>query len=49
VINYDMPSKVETYMHRIGRTGRFGRYGVSVLFIAPKDVAFINQNPSIFS
>lgn len=32
VINYDMPDEAETYVHRIGRTGRAGREGVSVSF-----------------
>ncbi|KAI1177154.1 P-loop containing nucleoside triphosphate hydrolase protein [Nemania sp. FL0916] len=44
VINYDIPMKgpgeathdTETYLHRIGRTGRFGRVGVSITFIADK-------------
>ena len=33
VINYDMPSKVEPYIHRIGRTGRAGRKGEAILFL----------------
>ena len=33
VINYDMPSKVEPYVHRIGRTGRAGRTGEAILFV----------------
>lgn len=33
VINYDMPSKVDSYIHRIGRTGRAGRTGEAVLFV----------------
>ena len=40
VINYDIPTAVtgrtpdyETYLHRIGRTGRFGRTGVSINFV----------------
>ncbi|KAI2606169.1 DEAD-domain-containing protein [Hypoxylon fragiforme] len=44
VINYDIPMKgagdrmhdTETYLHRIGRTGRFGRVGVSITFISDK-------------
>merc|ERR1719510_1953645 len=30
VINYDMPNAKETYLHRIGRSARFGRKGVSI-------------------
>jgi len=33
VINYDMPSKVDPYIHRIGRTGRAGRTGEAILFL----------------
>ncbi len=33
VINYDMPSKTEPYIHRIGRTGRAGRNGEAILFV----------------
>jgi ATP-dependent RNA helicase DeaD len=37
VINYDMPSKIEPYIHRIGRTGRAGRTGEAILFVQPKE------------
>jgi ATP-dependent RNA helicase DeaD len=37
VINYDVPNNPESYTHRIGRTGRAGRKGTAILFIAPKD------------
>ncbi|WP_170308081.1 DEAD/DEAH box helicase [Paenibacillus dakarensis] len=37
VFNYDMPHDVESYIHRIGRTGRAGGKGVAVTFAAPKD------------
>lgn len=33
VVNYDMPSRVEPYVHRIGRTGRAGRTGEALLFV----------------
>jgi ATP-dependent RNA helicase DDX41 len=33
VINYDMPSEIEDYVHRIGRTGRGGRTGIATTFI----------------
>ena len=33
VIKYDMPSKVDPYIHRIGRTGRAGRAGEAILFV----------------
>ena len=37
VINYDMPSRTEPYIHRIGRTGRAGRTGEAILFVQPKE------------
>ncbi|MEM7262200.1 MAG: DEAD/DEAH box helicase [Planctomycetota bacterium] len=36
VVNFDPPSEPETYVHRIGRTGRAGREGVSILMLTPK-------------
>ncbi|MEI6984456.1 C-terminal helicase domain-containing protein, partial [Klebsiella pneumoniae] len=33
VINYEMPSSVDTYTHRIGRTGRAGKKGVATSFL----------------
>lgn len=38
VINYDLPLKVENYLHRIGRSGRFGRKGVAINFLTARDV-----------
>ena len=32
VINYDMPSTIEEYVHRIGRTGRIGNKGIATAF-----------------
>jgi ATP-dependent RNA helicase DeaD len=37
VINYDIPYDSEAYIHRIGRTGRAGRKGDAILFIAPRE------------
>ena len=37
VINYDVPYDSESYVHRIGRTGRAGRNGEAILFIAPRE------------
>lgn len=37
VINYDIPYDVEAYIHRIGRTGRAGRRGDAILFVAPRE------------
>jgi len=38
VINYDLPTKIESYLHRIGRSGRFGRKGVAINFATSRDV-----------
>lgn len=38
VINYDLPSDKENYIHRIGRSGRYGKKGVSINFVTTKDV-----------
>ena len=38
VINYDLPANIENYLHRIGRSGRFGRKGVAINFITNADV-----------
>ncbi len=35
VVNYDIPNDIENYVHRIGRSGRFGRKGVSINFLDP--------------
>ncbi len=37
VINYDIPVKVESYLHRIGRSGRYGRKGVAINFMTSQD------------
>jgi len=38
VINYDLPTDLEAYIHRIGRSGRFGKKGVSINFITRRDI-----------
>jgi len=37
VLNYDIPFDTEAYVHRIGRTGRAGRQGDAILFVAPRE------------
>ncbi|MEM9163095.1 MAG: DEAD/DEAH box helicase, partial [Cyanobacteria bacterium P01_F01_bin.4] len=37
VVNYDVPYDTETYVHRIGRTGRAGRTGNAILFVTPRE------------
>jgi superfamily II DNA/RNA helicase len=38
VINFDVPKCVHTYLHRIGRSGRWGRKGLAINFITKRDV-----------
>ena len=37
VVNFDIPYDAEAYIHRIGRTGRAGRRGDAILFVAPRE------------
>ncbi|ORB88944.1 DEAD/DEAH box helicase [Mycobacterium persicum] len=37
VLNYDIPHDTESYVHRIGRTGRAGRFGAALLFVSPRE------------
>lgn len=37
VINYDMPDMSDSYLHRVGRAGRFGTKGLAISFIASED------------
>lgn len=43
VINYDLPSNRENYIHRIGRGGRFGRKGVAINFVTTEDVRMLRD------
>jgi len=43
VINYELPQNFEQYLHRIGRSGRFGRKGVAINLISEFDMDLINQ------
>ncbi|MBE9559408.1 MAG: DEAD/DEAH box helicase [Proteobacteria bacterium] len=42
VVNYDVPHDTESYVHRIGRTGRAGRQGDAILFVAPREKRMLN-------
>ncbi len=41
VYNYDIPQDPESYVHRIGRTGRAGHHGVSVTFVTPNEMDYL--------
>jgi len=43
VINFDLPANRENYIHRIGRSGRFGRKGVSINFVTEEDVRAMRE------
>jgi len=43
VINYDLPSNRELYIHRIGRSGRFGRKGVAINFVCNDDIRILRD------
>ena len=38
VINFSMPQNPETYIHRIGRTGRAGKHGTAITFVTPREL-----------
>lgn len=41
VYNYDIPQDPESYVHRIGRTGRAGKHGISVTFVTPNEMDYL--------
>ena len=43
VINFDIPKDVYTYLHRIGRSGRWGRKGMAINFVTRKDVHYMRN------
>lgn len=49
VINYDIPFNRENYIHRIGRSGRFGRKGVAINFIKDDDVQALRDIEQYYS
>jgi ATP-dependent RNA helicase DeaD len=47
VINFDVPSAPEVYVHRIGRTGRIGRAGVAISLVDPREHRFVRNIQSL--
>lgn len=43
VINYDLPQNKESYIHRIGRSGRFGKKGVAINFLSRLDIDILRE------
>jgi len=49
VINYDLPNNRELYIHRIGRSGRFGRKGVALNFVKNDDIRILRDIEQFYS
>lgn len=49
VINYDLPNSRELYIHRIGRSGRYGRKGVAINFVRNDDVRILRDIEQFYS
>jgi translation initiation factor 4A len=49
VINYDLPTNRENYIHRIGRGGRFGRKGVAINFLTDNDVRTLREIETFYN
>jgi len=49
VINYDLPTNRESYIHRIGRSGRFGRKGVAINFLTEGDLRYLHDIETFYN
>ena len=49
VINYDIPFNIESYLHRIGRSGRFGRKGTAINFVTYYDIRKLHDIEQFYS
>ena len=49
VINFDIPKCINTYLHRIGRSGRWGRKGVSINFVTRRDIRHLKDIESFYN
>lgn len=49
VINYDLPIQKETYIHRIGRSGRYGRKGVAINFVTDRDIQSLEELKTFYN
>ncbi|GLG00631.1 RNA helicase [Alicyclobacillus hesperidum subsp. aegles] len=43
VVNYDIPQDPESYVHRIGRTGRAGKHGLAITLVTPREYKLLKQ------
>ena len=49
VINFDIPRNVETYIHRIGRSGRYGRKGIAINFVTEQEFEKLDKIQTFYS
>lgn len=49
VINYDIPFKVEQYLHRIGRSGRYGRKGMGLNLVSANDIGALRKIETFYN
>lgn len=49
VINFDLPTNRENYIHRIGRSGRFGRKGVAINFLTESDARYLRDIETFYN
>lgn len=49
VINFDIPRSKETYIHRIGRSGRYGRKGVAINFVTERDMQNLEEIKTFYN
>ncbi|KAA6323126.1 MAG: putative Eukaryotic initiation factor 4A-III, partial [Streblomastix strix] len=49
VVNYDIPGNRELYIHRIGRSGRYGRKGVAISFVKQEDIRILRDIEQFYS
>ena len=49
VINYDLPNSRELFIHRVGRSGRFGRKGVAINFVKNDDIQILRDIEQFYS
>lgn len=48
VINYDLPKNLRSYIHRIGRSGRYGKKGVAINFVTKNDYRYMRELESFY-
>ena len=49
VINFDLPKNKETYIHRIGRSGRYGRKGIAINFVTSEDISYMKEIETFYN